>query len=209
MIAIVDYGAGNLASVQRALEHLGHEVVLTARRDVLLSADRVVFPGQGHFGQAMARLQDTGLDRVLRDVLDRGTPFLGICLGLQLLFEASDEAPGVPGLAVLKGRCVRFANQPDPRTGLPLKCPQVGWNQLSVDRPGSPLDRLAVPQWYYFVHGYHAVAADPAVVVGTADYGGPFVAAVRQDHVFATQFHPEKSGDAGLQLLDAWLVGGG
>ncbi len=195
MIAIVDYGAGNVASVHKALAHLGRASVLSADPAVLRSADLVVFPGQGHFGQAMARLTSTGLDDVLREVIASGKPFVGICLGLQLLFDASDEAPGVPGLGVLRGRCVAFQ--------APLKVPQIGWNQVQRVRPGSALDAVPDGQFFYFVHTYHAVADDAQDVVATADYGAPFTAAVQRGNVFAAQFHPEKSGEVGLQLLRA------
>ncbi len=195
MIAIVDYGAGNVASVQKALSHIGRESVITARPDVLRAASCVVFPGQGHFGQAMARLTSTGLDAVLREVIDVGTPFVGICLGLQLLFEGSDEAPGVPGLGVLSGRCVAFRE--------PLKVPQIGWNRVQKARTGSPMDAIADDQFLYFVHTYHAVATNAHDVVATADYGAPFTAAVQHGNVFAAQFHPEKSGQVGLDLLKA------
>jgi imidazole glycerol phosphate synthase glutamine amidotransferase subunit len=195
-IAIVDYGAGNVASVAKAFEHLGVRAEITADPRDLLAAPMVVFPGQGHFGQAMERLRSTGLDTTLRQVLAMGTPFLGICLGLQLLFEGSDEAPGVAGLGLLRGRCVAF--QP------PRKIPQIGWNEVQVTRRGSPMDLLS-SEHFYFVHGFHAIAQDPTVVVATADYDGPFTAAVRMGSLFAVQFHPEKSGEAGLQLLRACL----
>lgn len=201
MIAVVDYGAGNVASVCKALEHLGHAAVLTADAAHLRRAERVVFPGQGHFGQAMQRLRATGLDTVLREVVASQTPFLGICLGLQLLFEGSDEAPGVAGLGLLRGHCVRFE--------APLRTPQVGWNPVHTVRAGSPHDAHADGGHFYFVHSYHAQASDRDDVVAEADYGGRFVASVQRDHVFAVQFHPEKSGEAGLSLLRAWLATGG
>ena len=197
MIAIVDYGAGNIASVHRALTHLGAEARITADPAEVLQAARVVFPGQGHFGQAAQRLRDSGLDVALRQTLQRGVPFLGICLGLQLLFEGSDEAPDAPGLGLLPGRCVRF--------GAELRAPQVGWNRIAVQRPGTVFDGPLSGEYYYFVHSYHAVAARPSDVVATADYGGPFTAAVARDRLLAVQFHPEKSGQAGLALLQAWL----
>jgi glutamine amidotransferase len=198
MIAIVDYGAGNVASVQKAFAHLGFEAVVSARRDVLHSASHVVFPGQGHFGQAMQRLRDSGLDIELRDIVDRGTPFLGICLGLQLLFDGSEEAPGVAGLGLLPGRCVRF--------DAALRTPQIGWNRVMVQRGGSALDAVPLASYWYFVHSYHAVASRSEDVVATADYGGPFTAAVARDNLLAVQCHPEKSGEVGLQFLQAWLT---
>lgn len=195
-LAIVDYGAGNVASVAKAFEAIGVRTEITADPHTILRAPVVIFPGQGHFGQAMAQLRATGLDDTLRQVVANGTPFLGICLGLQLLFEGSDEAPGVAGLGVLKGHCVAFAP--------PRKVPQIGWNEVQIARNGSPLDNFG-GEYFYFVHSYHAVAADPTVVVATADYDGAFTAAVRQGSVFAMQFHPEKSGDVGLRLLRACL----
>jgi len=199
MIAIVDYGAGNVASVHKALAYLGHHAVLTADPRQLRDADHVLFPGQGHFGQAMTRLRDTGLDRVLLGIIERGTPFTGICLGLQLLFDGSDEAPGVAGLGVLRGHCAAFA--------APRKIPQIGWNSVRIVRPGSPMDAVAAQEHFYFVHTYHAVAADPVDVVAVADYEGDFTAAVQNANVFAAQFHPEKSGRAGLGLLSACVRG--
>ena len=193
MIAILDYGAGNVASVQKALTHLGRLSILTADPAQIRAADCVVFPGQGHFGQAMHRLRQTGLDRVLLETIHAGKPFVGICLGLQLLFDGSDEAPGVPGLGVLRGHCVAFKP--------PEKVPQIGWNSVRRVRQGTPLDAVANDAYFYFVHTYHAVATDAADVVGTADYGGDFTAAVQRDNLFAAQFHPEKSGDVGLALL--------
>jgi glutamine amidotransferase len=148
----------------------------------------------------MQRLTATGLDDVLRDVVAGGKPFLGICLGLQLLFEGSDEAAGVAGLGILRGRCVRFAG--------PLRTPQVGWNAVRRTAQGSPHDALGDGAHFYFVHSYHALASDPADVVAVADYGGPFVASVQRGQVFAAQFHPEKSGEAGLALIRAWLATG-
>ncbi len=201
MIAIVDYGAGNVRSVQKALAFVGAAAQLTADADEIRAASRVVFPGQGHFGQAMARLHSTGLDAVLKEVVAAQTPFLGICLGLQLLFDGSDEAPGVPGLGLLRGRCVRFE--------APRKVPQIGWNAVRATQPGSCLDPVlaAEHQHFYFVHSYHVQATNLEHVVGVADYAGDFTAAVRHGSLFAAQFHPEKSGQAGLALLRSWLQG--
>ena len=201
MIAIVDYGAGNVRSVQKALAFVGAETQLTADADEIRAASHVVFPGQGHFGHAMARLRSTGLDAVLKDVVVAQTPFLGICLGLQLLFEGSDEAPGVAGLGLLPGRSVRF--------DAPRKVPQIGWNAVRVTQPGSCLDPVlaAGHHHFYFVHSYYVQAANPGDVVAVADYAGDFTAAVRHGSLFAAQFHPEKSGQAGLALLRSWLDG--
>ena len=206
MIAVVDYGAGNVRSVLKALAFLGHDAVLTAEPQRIAAAEQVLFPGQGHFGQAMGRLRARGLDQVLHQVVAAGTPFVGICLGLQLLFEGSEEAPGVAGLGLLPGRCLRFPNT--------VKVPQIGWNAVDVPREGSPMDG-AQGEHFYFVHSYHAVASEAADVAATAGHGLVFTAAVHRDNVFAAQFHPEKSGAAGLELLrrclapDRWAVGPG
>jgi imidazole glycerol phosphate synthase glutamine amidotransferase subunit len=196
-VAVVDYGAGNVASVVRALQHLGARAHLTDVPSEIAATAAVVFPGQGHFGQAMARLQATGLDRTLLGVIASGKPFFGICLGLQLLFDGSDEAPDVPGLGVLSGRCVAF--QP------PRKTPQIGWNAVLRRQLGTPLDAVADGSPFYFVHTFHAVARDPAYVAATADYEGAFTAAVAHGNLFALQCHPEKSGHVGLAVLADWL----
>lgn len=199
MIAIVDYGAGNVASVARALRHLRAEVVITSDPEQLRAARRVVFPGQGHFGQAMARLRETGLDRALRDQVAAGTPFLGICLGLQLLLDGSEEAPGVAGLGLLPGHCRRF--------DVGQVVPHVGWNSVQVVTKGSPHDNPAAQGYFYYVHSYFAPADSPFTVATTA-YGDTFAATIQRDNLFAVQFHPEKSGHAGLALLAAWLKQG-
>lgn len=198
MIAIVDYGAGNVESVRRAIAEVGTDATLSADPAVLTAADVLVFPGQGHFGQAMARLRSGGLDEVLRRHVASGRPFVGVCLGLQLLFDRSDEAPGVAGLGVLAGEVRRFADRD--AAGARVKIPQIGWNAVRRSRPGTPLDAVEDGTHFYFVHSYHVVPADAGVVAGVAEHGAPFVAAVARDNLFAAQFHPEKSGAAGLQL---------
>lgn len=200
-VAIVDYGAGNVASVRSALAHVGVEASLSDDPGQLAAATMLIFPGQGHFGQAMARLRQRGLDHVLHRHVASGRPFVGICLGLQLLFEGSDEAPGVAGLGLLGGHCRRFS--PEGPGGARLKVPQIGWNQLHLHRPATPLQAVGEGASMYFVHSYHAVASDPRDVIATADHGLPFVAAVQRDNLFAAQFHPEKSGAAGLRLWSA------
>ncbi len=203
MIAIVDYGAGNVASVRKAIAHLGADARLTADPQELAQATMLVFPGQGQFGQAMARLRERGLDAVLRAHVASGRPFVGICLGLQLLFDASDEAPGVPGLGLLPGHVRRFAERaPD---GGRVTIPQIGWNQLELQRHGTPLDAMGEAAHVYFVHSYHVVPDDPSVITATAVHGERFVASVQRDNLLAVQFHPEKSGAAGLQLWSALL----
>lgn len=185
--------------MQRAIEHLGVGAEITADPARVRAAAHVVFPGQGHFGQAMAQLRATGLDRALRDVIEAGTPFTGICLGLQLLLASSDEAPGVAGLGVFAGGNVAFAP--------PRKVPQIGWNDVRLVGAGGALAAVGDAVHYYFVHSFHAQPSDRTLVVGEADYDGAFVAALQRDNVLAVQFHPEKSGRAGLALLRARLEG--
>lgn len=194
MITLVDLGMGNVRSVLRALTRAGTEATLTKDPADIARATRLVVPGQGHFGDG-ARALSSPLGDALRRALDEGVPYLGICLGLQLLFESSDEAPGLAGLGVLPGS-VRRLEDGRHIEGRPRKIPHMGWNQVSARHP-LVNDR----DWYYFVHSFHAVPSDPAQVVATADYGEPVCAAVARGPVFACQFHPEKSGAAGLALL--------
>ena len=199
MIAIIDYDAGNLRSVEKALQALGEETVITRDRDEILSADRVILPGVGAFGDAMEKLHQYGLVEIIRQVVQNGTPFLGICLGLQLLFEESEESQGVPGLGILKGKIRRIPNTPG------LKIPHMGWNSLIL-RPGTRLfSGLGEDPYVYFVHSYYLEAADPEIVVASADYGVVIHAAVESGNVFACQFHPEKSSDTGLQILKNFI----
>lgn len=193
MIAVVDYGIGNLRSAQKALEHLGADARLTSDADEVRSADAVVLPGVGAFGACMDALRASGLDAPVLEVIDARRPFLGVCVGMQMLFAGSDENPGVAGLGVIPGTVRRL---PD---GLTL--PHMGWNTLDVRRGSRLFGGLPQPLWAYFVHSYAAVPDDGSVVSATTDYGGPVVAAVEQDTVWATQFHPEKSGEAGLAVL--------
>ena len=199
MIAIIDYDAGNLRSVEKALQALGEETVITRDRDEILSADRVILPGVGAFGDAMEKLHQYGLVEIIRQVVQNGTPFLGICLGLQLLFEESEESQGVPGLGILKGKIRRIPNTPG------LKIPHMGWNSLIL-RPGTRLfSGLGEDPYVYFVHSYYLEAADPEIVAARTDYGVEIHAAVEKDNVFACQFHPEKSSDTGLQILKNFI----
>ena len=191
MIAVLDYGIGNLRSAQKALEHVGADAVLTDDPATIGAADGVVLPGVGAFGRCMEALHATGLDEQARRAVDSGRPFLGVCIGMQLLYAASDEDPGVAGLGVLDGS-VRLL--PDA-----VKRPQMQWNVLEHDGRARMLAGLDDPLWMYFVHSYAPETS--ADVVATCDYGGPVVAAVERDNVWATQFHPEKSGPAGLHLL--------
>ena len=196
LVAVLDYEIGNLRSAQKALEHVGADARLTADRDVIGAADAVVLPGVGAFGRCMEALAATGLDAVAEDVVAAGTPFLGICVGMQLLHEGSEEAPGVPGLGILPGVVRRL---PDG-----VKRPQMQWNVLDRTRPSRLLDGLAEPTWVYFVHSYAAEVGPDTVA--TCDYGGPVAAASERGNVAATQFHPEKSGPCGLALLRGFVA---
>ncbi len=195
MIAIIDYDAGNLKSVEKALIHLGEEAIITRDRKQILSADKVILPGVGHFGDAMKKLHHYQLVDVIKEVVANKTPFLGICLGLQLLFERSDECDGTEGLSVLKGEILKI---PDCEG---LKIPHMGWNSLSI-MPGAKLFKGIPEQSYvYFVHSYYLKAKDEKDVAATTHYSTIIHASVEKDNVFACQFHPEKSGDVGLTIL--------
>ena len=200
MIAIIDYDAGNIKSVQKALQYLGQEAVLTRDREVILSADRTVLPGVGSFGDAMEKLKGYGLSEVVREFAATGKPFLGICLGLQLLFEESEESPGVQGLGLLKGKIRRIPE------GEGRKVPQIGWNDISI-HPDSRLFR-GIPDhsYVYFVHSYYLEAADRKEVAATREYGVSIDAAVEAGNVYACQFHPEKSSDVGLGILKNFIA---
>lgn len=202
MIAIVDYRAGNLTSVQLAFRALGCEAAVTSDPQTILSASRVVFPGVGAAGSAMRNLAELGLIRVLKEVAANGTPFLGICLGTQILLDFSEEDGGTPTLGILSGRVPRF--QPaDPWD----KVPQIGWNQLRAVRPHPLLEGIEDGSEFYFVHSFSPAPADPALAIGTTDYAGvTFASMVGKANVAATQFHPEKSGRIGLRLLSNFTV---
>lgn len=189
---------GNLESVRRAVRRAGGEVELTRDPERVASAARLIVPGQGHFADG-ARALASPLGEALRASIARGTPFFGICLGLQLLFEGSDEAPGERGLAIFAGS-VRRLSDGQRIAGRPRKIPHMGWNEIEARHPILP-----AREWFYFVHSYHAVPSDPSLVVATADYGEPVCAAVGRGNVLATQFHPEKSGPAGIALLSRFL----
>ena len=195
MIAIIDYGAGNLRSAQKAFEHLGCEAVVTSDPDVIARAPGVVLPGQGAFGSCMAGLQAAGLVDPTRAAIDSGRPFLGICVGMQLLFEESEEAPGVRGLGVFGGKIVRFPPHAE------RKVPQMGWNQLRVVQRHPVLAGIDDGAYVYFVHSYYPVPTDPLVVATRTEYGVDYVSSVARDNVWAGVFHPEKSQQVGLRLL--------
>ena len=196
MIAIVDVCSGNLRSVQRALAQVGGDVIVTRDPDVVHRADQIVVPGQGAFGVFMQGLGERGLGEALREAIASGRPYLGICLGLQILFDESEEQGPCPGLGVIAGRVVRLAPA-DPR----LKVPHIGWNQLAFRRRDPLLAGIADGAHVYFVHSYHAVPDDASLVTLEAEHGVRLTAAVRQDNIFACQFHPEKSQAVGLQIL--------
>lgn len=195
IVAVLDYEIGNLRSAQKALEHVGADARLTADRDVIAAAAAVVLPGVGAFGRCMEALVETGLDVIAKEAVAAGTPFLGICVGMQLLHEGSEESPGVPGLGVLPGFVRRL---PDG-----VKRPQMQWNVLERIAPSRLLDGLPEPTWVYFVHSYAAEVGD--TTVATCDYGGPVAAASELANVAATQFHPEKSGPSGLAMLAGFV----
>ena len=195
MIAVIDYDAGNIKGVQKALEFLGKQAVVTRDRNEILTAERVILPGVGNFGDAMAKLKNFGLVSVLEEVAKQGTPFLGICLGLQLLFEESEESPGVKGLGLLPGRIVRIPKE----TG--LKIPQIGWNALKYPSKGRLFEKVPEGAYVYFVHYYYLQAQEKEIVKATVEYGVTVEASVEKDNIFACQFHPEKSSEAGLQIL--------
>lgn len=195
MIAIIDYDAGNIKSVEKALLLLGQEAVVTGDKDTILAADKVVLPGVGAFGDAMGNLRRTGLDNVIRKVAEKGIPFLGICLGLQLLFERSDEAPEVDGLGILKGEILRIPDKEG------LKIPHMGWNSLHLENDGRLFRGVEEGAYVYFVHSYYLKAAEESIVKASAEYSVHIHASVEKDNVFACQFHPEKSSDVGLSIL--------
>jgi glutamine amidotransferase len=199
MVAIIDYDAGNIKSVEKALSALGYEAVVTRDRDVIVQADHVILPGVGAFGDAMEKLHKYELVDVIREVTDRHTPFLGICLGLQLLFEGSEESQGVAGLGILPGKIVRIPEAAD------LKIPHIGWNSLKFPNQGRLFNGIPEESYVYFVHSYYLQADDPEIVTATTEYGTLIHASVEKDNVFACQFHPEKSSEVGLTILRNFL----
>lgn len=195
MIAIIDYDAGNLKSVYKALQYLGEDAVITRDPKVIAQADKVILPGVGSFGDAMRKLREYDLVSVIKDTAASGRPFLGICLGQQLLFECSEESPGVEGLGILKGEILRIPETTD------LKVPHIGWNSLNFNHPGRLFEGLPQETYVYFVHSYYLKAEDETIVTASAQYGVNIHASVEKGNVFACQFHPEKSSEAGLQIL--------
>ena len=199
MTAIIDYDAGNIRSVEKALQALGEEVVVTRQKDVILSADHVILPGVGAFGDAMEKIRGYGLEEVIHTVVERKTPFLGICLGLQLLFERSEESRGVRGLGLLKGEILRIPDTPG------LKIPHIGWNSLKYPNQGRLFQGLPENAYVYFVHSYYLKAEEEEMVTASTEYGTTIHASVEKDNVFACQFHPEKSSEVGLTILKNFI----
>jgi glutamine amidotransferase/cyclase len=198
MIAFLDYGAGNVRSVINAIESLGETVRIVQRAEDILSAERLVFPGVGAFGSMMNILNKKNYVEPLRDYLKSGRPFLGICLGLQALFEGSEEAPGVKGLGFIPGFVKRFH--------IDLSVPHIGWNGLNIKKPSGIFTGLVGNEKFYFVHSYHVVPKDEGAVLTTTDYGYEFVSSIQIGNIIATQFHPEKSGSSGLRILENFLI---
>ena len=195
MIALIDYDAGNTRSVEKALNFLGEESLLTRDREALLRADKVILPGVGNFGEAMENLNRYGLISVIHEIVEKKSPFLGICLGLQLLFEESQEAPGIPGLGILKGKILKIP------AGEGLKIPHMGWNSLELKNQGRLFAGIPEGAYVYFVHSYYLRAQEREIVKASARYGVEIDASVEKDNVFACQFHPEKSSGIGLAIL--------
>ena len=198
MIAIIDYGAGNLHSVKNALDFIGAPCIVTGDRDEILNADKVILPGVGAFGDAMKSLKDSGLTETVKQVILSGKPFLGICLGLHLLFEESEESLGVKGLGIFKGKVVKI-----PDCG--LKIPHMGWNSIALTKESRILNNIGDTPYVYFVHSYYIQPSAKEIVSASTEYGQSLSIAVESDNVFATQFHPEKSGEIGMKILKNFI----
>ncbi|MGN1314925.1 MAG: imidazole glycerol phosphate synthase subunit HisH [Lachnospiraceae bacterium] len=199
MVAIIDYDAGNIKSVEKAIAFLGKEAVITRDSSIILNADHVILPGVGNFGDAMEKLNSFQLLPVIKEAIEEKIPFLGICLGLQLLFERSEECPGVEGIGILKGEIRRFPNIEN------LKIPHIGWNSLKFRNRGRIFQGLEVDSYVYFVHSYYLEADEEEIVTATTEYGVNFHSSIEKGNVFACQFHPEKSSDTGLKILENFL----
>lgn len=199
MTAIIDYDAGNIKSVEKALQSLGEEVIITRNREDILNAEHVILPGVGAFGDAMKKLRAYDLESVICEVVQKGTPFLGICLGLQLLFEKSEESVGVKGLGLLPGEILRIPDKPE------LKIPHIGWNSLSFPHEGRLFQGIREETYVYFVHSYYLKAMEENIVTAVTQYGTLIHASVEKDNIFACQFHPEKSSEVGLKVLKNFI----
>lgn len=199
MISIIDYDAGNIKSVEKAFEYLGQRAVITRDRDMIMASDKVVLPGVGSFGDAMNKIREYRLENVIYDIIDKGTPFLGICLGLQLLFKTSEESPDATGLGILDGRIIRIPDRPE------LKIPQIGWNSLKINPKARLFQGLPENPYVYFVHSYYLKAEHEEDVAASTFYGVDIHASVEHGNVFACQFHPEKSSEVGLKILKNFI----
>ena len=199
MLAVIDYDAGNIKSVENAFRYLGTDISVTRDPKEIIKADRVILPGVGAFGDAMKKLNEYGLTEVIRTVAGSGTPFMGICLGLQLLFDSSEESEGVSGLSILPGKIRKI---PDAKG---LKIPQIGWNNLRYPNNGRLFEGIDEGSYVYFVHSYYLDADDKSIVTATTDYGTTIEASVEKNNVFACQFHPEKSAEVGMEILRNFL----
>ena len=199
MIAIIDYDAGNIKSVEKAIVSLGRDACITRDRETLLQAEQVILPGVGAFGDAMEKIMSYGLEEVIQEIVWRNTPFLGICLGLQLLFERSEESPGVKGLSILEGEILRIPDEEH------LKIPHIGWNSLEFSNRGRLFEGIDEQAYVYFVHSYYLNAKDKSIVTAVTEYGTRIEASVEKGNVFACQFHPEKSSDIGLRILQNFI----
>lgn len=196
MIAVIDYDAGNMLSVEKAFEYIGEEkVLITRNRDEILSADKVILPGVGSFEDAIKKLHKYNLINIINDVVEKKTPFLGICLGLQLLFKSSEEGKSTPGLGILDGEILRIPDKGN------LKIPHMGWNSLNLMNNGRLFKNIDNESYVYFVHSYYLKAKDEGIVTANSEYGTIIHASVEKDNVFGCQFHPEKSGEVGLNIL--------
>lgn len=199
MISIIDYDAGNIKSVEKAFNHFGCKVSVTRDAKEILVSDKVILPGVGSFGDAMSQLDKYNLTGVIKEYAATGRPFLGICLGLQLLFEESEESPGVRGLSLLKGKILRFPEKQG------YKIPQIGWNSLDLKNNGRLFKGIETGSFVYFVHSYYLKADDPGIVTATSEYAARVDASVESGNIFACQFHPEKSSDVGLTIIKNFI----
>ena len=199
MLAVIDYDAGNIKSVENAFRYLGADIRVTRDPDEIYKADRVILPGVGAFGDAMKKLNEYKLTEVIRTVAGSGTPFMGICLGLQLLFDSSEESEGVSGLSILPGKIKKIPDVPG------LKIPQIGWNDLKYPNKGRLFEGIDEDSYVYFVHSYYLDADDKSIVTATTDYATTIEASVEKGNVFACQFHPEKSAEVGMEILRNFL----
>lgn len=204
MISIIDYDAGNIKSVEKAIEFLGEEVEITSDKEKILASDGVILPGVGAFGVAMEKLHSRNLVETIKEYAKTGKPFLGICLGLQLLFDESDETPGVKGLGLLEGKIKKIPSEYE--DGTTLKVPHIGWNSIDINPSSKLMKGIPSDSYVYFVHSFYLEAANLSDVIATTEYGVKIHAAVERDNIMATQFHPEKSSDVGLKILSNFIA---